>query len=146
MTRIHHANIRTADPVQSVAFYRILGLEHTGTLSMGPGYTLLYMTDGDGLALELVANDTTDPAYDRSAGSGHLAFEVDDLDATLTALRDAHGTEPESAPMHPGGREDLNKVAFVRDPDGVRLELLQSAWPIPADALPTELQTLGSQS
>lgn len=146
MTRIHHANIRTADPAKSVSFYRTLGLEHTGTLSMGPGYTLLYMTDGDGLALELVANDTTDPAYDRSPGSGHLAFEVDDLDATLAALRDAHGTEPEAEPMHPGGRTDLNKIAFVRDPDGVRLELLQTAWPIPSDPLPADLHTLGAPS
>lgn len=141
MGRLHHANIRVTDPAASLRFYRALGLEHTGTCSLGPGYTLLYLTDHDGLAIELVVNETTDPAYDRSPGSGHLGLEMDDLGTALGRLA-ALGVEPEAAPAHPAGRTDLNPVVFVRDPDGVRVELLQTPWPIPADPLPVELAHL----
>ena len=141
MGTLHHANIRITDPVASLGFYRALGLEHTGTLSLGPGYTLLYLTDQRGLAIELVLNETTDPAYDRSPGSGHLGFEVDDIDTVLARLADL-GVEPEAPPTHPGGRTDLNPIVFVRDPDGVRVELLQAPWPIPGDSLPQELAHL----
>ena len=50
MGRLHHANIRITDPAASLRFYQALGLEYAGTLSMGPGYTLLYLADGRGLA------------------------------------------------------------------------------------------------
>jgi lactoylglutathione lyase len=142
MTRFHHANIRIVDAAASLAFYRAIGLDHVGTLSLGPGYTLLFVGQPDGTAvLELVLNDTTDPAYDRSPGSGHIGIEVDDIEATLRALAEL-GVTPEAAPAHPGGRTDLGRIAFVRDPDGVRVELLQAEWPVPQDALPADV-TLG---
>jgi lactoylglutathione lyase len=141
MGRLHHANIRVTDPAASLRFYGALGLKHTGTCALGPGYTLLYLTDKEGLAIELVVNETTDPAYDRSPGSGHLGLEIDDLGAALGQLASL-GVEPEAAPAHPAGRTDLNPVVFVRDPDGVRIELLQTPWPIPSDALPAELAYL----
>lgn len=142
MTRIHHTNVRIQDAARSLAFYRTIGLEHTGTLSLGPGYTLLFMTDSAGIAIELVVNDTDDPNYDRSPGSGHLGFEVDDLDATLAELDTVLGTKAEVGPMVPGDRSDLRPVAFVRDPDGMRVELLQKPWPIPNDPLPAEFAAL----
>ena len=143
MSRIHHVNIRIVDAERSVAFYRALGLEITGTLALAPGYTLLFMGEQPGgeVALELVLNETTDSAYDRSVGSGHVGVEVDDLHATLATLA-AMGVVPEGAPAHPGDRNDLGLVAFVRDPDGVRVELLQSPWPIPQDALPEALASI----
>ena len=140
-SRVHHANIRITDATASLAFYRAIGLELVGTLALGPGYTLLFVGDqADGsAAVELVVNETTDPAYDRSPGSGHVGIVVDDLEATLAALHHL-GVEPEAAPAHPGGREDLGQVAFVRDPDGVRIELLQAPWPLPHDELPHEVR------
>lgn len=142
MTRLHHANVRITDAARSLQFYRTLGLEHLGTAALAPGYTLLYLGTESGTAtLELVVNDTTDPAYDRSPGSGHIGIEVDDLDATLAALS-ALGVEPEAPPSHPAGRTDFNPVAFVSDPDGVRVELLQAAWPVPRDELPEPVRGL----
>lgn len=139
MTRVHHANLRIRDAVRSMAFYRAVGLDHVGTVALAPGYTLLFLGDSaTGAALELVVNETTDPAYDRSPGSGHVGLEVDDLDAALGRLA-ALGYPPEGDPIHPGGRDDLGLVAFVRDPDGVRVELLQAPWPLPQDDLPTEV-------
>jgi lactoylglutathione lyase len=137
--RVHHANIRITDIDRSLAFYRALGLEAVGALALGPGYVLHYLGargSGAGQAvLELVVNETADPAYDRSPGSGHLGLEVDDIGTALTALA-ALGVEPEAAPAKPGGRGDLRPVVFVRDPDGVRVELLQAPWPVPRDELP----------
>ena len=133
-------NIRVADPERSLAFYRAVGLDLVGSLVLGPGYTLHYVgVPGGGphvAVLELVVNETTDPAYDRSPGSGHLGLEVDDLDAALAALATL-GVTPEGPPSRPGGRDDLRPVAFVGDPDGVRVELLQAPWPIPQDSLPS---------
>ncbi len=139
MARVHHANIRIRDAVASLAFYEAIGLHHVGTLALGPGYTLLFLGDADGGAvLELVVNDAADENYDRSPGAGHLGIEVDDVDAALARLS-ALGVTPEGAPVRPAGRADLNPVAFVRDPDGVRVELLQAPWPVPSDQVPEGL-------
>ncbi|WP_426321675.1 VOC family protein [Microbacterium sp. E-13] len=139
MPVVHHANIRIRDARASVGFYRALGFEHVGTLALGPGYTLLFLGDpAGGAVIELVVNDTTDPAYDRSSGSGHLGVEVEDIDASLTALS-ALGVVPEAPPASPAGRADLRPIAFVRDPDGTRVELLQRPWPLPSDPLPADL-------
>jgi lactoylglutathione lyase len=137
--KVHHANIRVADIGQSLAFYRALGLDRVGVLALGPGYVLHYLgaagAEPREAVLELVVNETTDPAYDRSPGSGHLGLEVDDIGAVLAVLAGL-GVQPEAPPSHPGGRADLHPVAFVRDPDGVRVELLQAPWPVPQDPAP----------
>ena len=137
--KVHHANVRIADLDRSLAFYRALGLEQVGVLGLGPGYVLHYLgapgSSPEQAVLELVVNETTDPSYDRSPGSGHLGLEVDDIDATLSSLSEL-GVQPEAPPSQPGGRSDLQPIAFVRDPDGVRVELLQAPWPVPQDELP----------
>lgn len=138
VSRVHHVNIRIRDARASLEFYGVLGLRHLGTAVLGPGYTLLYVGNADVGAIELVVNETADGSYDRSPGSGHIGIEVPDLDAALAELA-ALGVEPEAPPAHPAGRTDLGKVAFVRDPDGVRVELLQAPWPIPSDPVPEGL-------
>jgi lactoylglutathione lyase len=140
VARLHHTNIRVADPERSLAFYRAIGLRHVGTAALAPGYTLLYMAGDAGgePTIELVANDTDDPAYDRSPGANHIGIEVEDLDRVLAELA-AIGVEPEGPPSHPAGRTDLNPVAFVRDPDGVRVELLLAPWKTPRDEVPAPL-------
>jgi catechol 2,3-dioxygenase-like lactoylglutathione lyase family enzyme len=137
VARLHHANIRILEAKRSVAFYRAIGLRHVGTAALAPGYTLLFMASapGDEPTIELVVNDTDDPGYDRSSGAGHVGLEVEDLGQVLRALA-ALGVEPEGPPGYPAGRTDLNPVAFVRDPDGVRVELLQAPWRVPQDEIP----------
>jgi len=140
VARLHHANIRILDAKRSITFYRAIGLQHVGTAALAPGYTLLYLASahGDEPTIELVVNDTDDPDYDRSSGAGHVGLEVEDLDQVLSALA-ALGVEPEGPPSHPAGRTDLNPVAFVRDPDGVRVELVQAPWRVPHDEVPDVL-------
>ena len=61
--------------------------------------------------------------YDLGTGYGHIAIAVDDLDGTLTALKDEHGIEPERPPYQV--REGGSRICFVRDPDDYRIELIE---------------------
>jgi lactoylglutathione lyase len=83
--------------------------------------------------LELTVNrDRTEP-YELGTGYNHIALTVDDIDATLGDLA-AIGVEPEKPAYHPGGNEALPRIAFVADPDGYRVELIdKGAFPTPQD-------------
>jgi lactoylglutathione lyase len=125
-SQIHHTNIQVSDVARSLTFYDRLGLTLLGRLRLD--HVVLYYVgcpDGDVL-LELADN----PALtERVPGSGHVALVVDDLDALLDRLA-AKGIVPESAPFHPAGRDEL-RICFVRDPDGVRIELIDGEFAIP---------------
>ena len=73
----------------------------------------------DGLLLELLAFDRTAPAASRvlnEPGLTHLSVFVDDLDATLAAVKECGGRV----------RDDTNigVAVFVEDPDGQAIELI----------------------
>src|ERR671938_680279 len=85
------------------------------TVFMGlPGY---------GCRLELTYNHGVD-SYDLGTGYNHIALTVDDLDATLENLA-GKGIEPEKPPYRV--REGGNRICFVRDPDGYRIEVIERA-------------------
>lgn len=72
--------------------------------------------------------------YDLGEGYNHVALTVDDLDATLATLREQLGVEPEKPAYRPGDRDDLPRIAFVADPDGYRIELIDGgAFATPQD-------------
>ena len=50
---------------------------------------------------------------------------MEDIDAALSDLA-AIGVEPEKPAYHPGGNEALPRIAFVADPDGYRVELIDN--------------------
>ena len=130
-SHVHHANIQVKDASASLAFYRKLGLELLGCLRLDP-VTLYYLgRPGEGAVFELAANPGLES---RHPGSGHLAIAVEDLDRLLSELAQS-GIEPERPPFHPGDRPDL-RVCFVVDPDGIRVELIDGALPVPQDELP----------
>ncbi len=53
--------------------------------------------------------------------------------ALLASLAEL-GVQPEKPPYRPGGREDLPNIAFVADPDGYRIELIDGgAFATPQD-------------
>jgi lactoylglutathione lyase len=76
----------------------------------------------DGARLELTYNFGVD-SYDLGTGYNHIAVTADDLDATLERLA-AEGIEPEKPPYTV--REGGSRLCFVRDPDGYRIELIES--------------------
>ena len=60
--------------------------------------------------------------YEPGTAYGHIAIAAQDLDATLGALAES-GIEPERPPYTI--REGGNRICFVRDPDGYRIELVE---------------------
>ena len=60
--------------------------------------------------------------YDLGTGYGHIAIGVDDLDETLARLKE-QGIEPERPPYQV--REGGSFIAFVRDPDDYRVEIIE---------------------
>ena len=131
--RYVHTCLRVRDPEASVRFYGALGFEPRGRLNFESAYNLYMGLPGDGDVLELTVNRGHDEPYDLGTGYNHMALTVDDVEAVLRDLEPL-GVQPEKPPYHPGGREDLPLIAFVADPDGYRIELIDGgAFATPQD-------------
>jgi lactoylglutathione lyase len=128
-----HTCLRVRDPDASVRFYGALGFEQRGRLNFASAYNVYLGLPGDGDRLELTVNVGREEPYDLGEGYNHVAVTVDDIDAQLATLAEI-GVEPEKPPYHPGGRDDLPRIAFVADPDGYRVELIDGgAFATPQD-------------
>ena len=120
MSHFVHTCIRVRDPEASVAFYRKLGFEPRGRLNFSTAYNIYMGLPGGGDVLELTVNVGQDEPYDLGTGYNHMAVAVEDIHATIQQL----GVAPEKPPSHPRDREELPQIAFVADPDGYRIELI----------------------
>lgn len=131
-----HTCLRVRDIDASVEFYEALGFERRGRLQFERAYNVYLGLPGDGDKIELTVNIGRSEPYDLGDGYNHLAIAVDEIEEVLARLAEI-GTEPESPPYHPGEREDLPLIAFVADPDGYRVELIDGgAFETPQDSLP----------
>jgi lactoylglutathione lyase len=119
-----HTCYRITDPERAVAFYEALGFEKRRELPIRDEAVNIFMgLPGDGDRLELTYNfETPEGGYDVGTGYGHIALTVDDLDATLDALKQ-QGIEPERPPY--SVREGGSRICFLRDPDSYRIELIE---------------------
>jgi lactoylglutathione lyase len=120
---IVHTCYRIGDPERSIAFYEALGLEKRRELPIGDEAVnyFLGVPGAGGPELELTYNLGVS-SYEIGGGYGHVALEVDNLDATLARLSFEHGIEPERPPYRVSEKGSL--ICFVRDPDGYRIELI----------------------
>jgi len=118
-----HTCVRVRDIDASVRFYEALGFERRGKLDFGQAYNIYMGLPGDGDRLELTVNVGREEPYALGEGYNHFAITVEDLDGLLGRLAEL-GVEPEKPPYQPGGRDDLPRIAFVADPDGYRIELI----------------------
>ena len=121
--RYVHTCLRVRDAEASARFYEALGFEPRGRLNFESAYNLYFGLPGDGDVLELTVNRGHQEPYDLGTGYNHMAVAVDDINAALADLEPL-GVQPEKPPYHPGGRDDLPLIAFVADPDGYRIELV----------------------
>ncbi len=123
--RLIHTCYRIGDIDRSVAFYNALGFEEVGRLPIRDEAINVFMNipgDGDMPKLELTYNFGVD-SYDLGTGYNHIAVSVEDLDGTLARLAE-QGIAPEKPPYTV--REGGNRLCFVRDPDGYRIELIEA--------------------
>lgn len=120
-----HTCYRILDIDRSVAFYRALGFDEIRRAPIRDEAINVFMglpDDGPEPRLELTHNfDRTEP-YEIGTGYGHIAITTPDLDGTLAQLAQ-QGIEPERPPYTV--RDGGNRLCFVRDPDGYRVELIE---------------------
>jgi lactoylglutathione lyase len=120
-----HTCYRITDIDRSVAFYNALGFEEIGRFPIRDEAINVFMNqpeDGDSPRLELTFNVGRTEPYEIGTGYGHIAITAADLDGTLAALKE-QGIEPERPPY--SVREGGNRLCFVRDPDGYRIEIIE---------------------
>jgi lactoylglutathione lyase len=120
--------LRVGDLERSLGFYTdVLGMRLLRRKDYPGGrFTLAFVGYGDEsdtTVLELTHNWDT-PSYDLGGGYGHIAIGVDDIHATCTAIASRGGrVVREPGPMKHGS----TVIAFVEDPDGYKVELIQMA-------------------
>ena len=127
MATFLHTMVRITDPERSRAFYEALGFRFSRDMDIVRDGQLeatnyFYSIGVHENVLELTFNHDG-RTYEIGTAYGHIAIGVEDLDATLSALRD-QGIEPERPPYTV--REGGNRLCFVRDPDDYRVEIIES--------------------
>jgi lactoylglutathione lyase len=126
MVEFLHTMVRITDPERSRVFYEALGFRFSREMDIVRDGSLeatnyFFSLGGQEDVLELTYNHDG-RTYELGTAYGHIAVGADDLVATLARLKE-QGIEPERAPyqVRAGGAF----IAFVRDPDGYRIELIE---------------------
>ena len=124
--RILHTMIRVADLERSIGFYTdVLGMTLLRRNDYPGGrFTLAFVGYGpetEGAVIELTHNWNV-THYELGTGFGHIALGVDDIYATCERIRAAGARiTREPGPMKHG----TTVLAFVEDPDGYKIELIE---------------------
>ena len=124
--RLLHTMLRVGNLEESLKFYcEILGMKLLRRKDYPGGeFTLAFVGYGDEsdhTVLELTYNWGTEK-YDLGNAYGHIALGVDDIYATCNMIHDRGGkVVREPGPMKHGS----TVIAFVEDPDGYKVELIQ---------------------
>jgi len=121
-----HTMVRVTDIEASLGFYRdALGLELLSRRDFPQGrYTLVFLAAPGDLAAQVELTHNWDPeAYTGGRNFGHLAYAVDDIYAACRRLME-HGVTIRRPPRD-------GRMAFVRSPDEISIELLQAGGALP---------------
>jgi lactoylglutathione lyase len=137
--RYLHTMVRVTDLEQSLDFYcNKLGLKQVRRIDNEAGRFSLVFVAPEGqedCAIELTYN--WDPElYTGGRNFGHVAYEVDDIYALCARLRDAGVTI--NRPPRDG------KMAFIRSPDNISVELLQKGNALPKAEPWASMQNTGA--
>ena len=124
--RYLHTMVRVTNLEQSLDFYcNKLGLKEVRRIDHEAGrFTLVFVAapGQEDCAIELTHNWDPEP-YTSGRNFGHVAYEVDDIYGLCARLRDAGVTI--NRPPRDG------KMAFIRSPDDISIELLQKGAALP---------------
>ena len=127
MSSYLHTMVRVKNLDASLAFYRLLGLRELRRKDVPDGkYTLAFVGYDDNehgqAEIELTYNWGEDSGYEVGTGFGHFAVGVSDVTAITEQVRAGGGkVTREPGPVKFG----TTFIAFVEDPDGYKIELIQ---------------------
>ncbi len=128
MTKYLHTMIRVSDPDATIRVFDLIGVKETRRFDNEAGrFTLIFLAaPGQQGIAEVELTHNWDPEeYRGGRNFGHLAFGVENIYETCQRLMDAGITI--NRPPRDG------RMAFVRTPDNISIELLQAG-----DALPPQ--------
>ena len=136
-----HTMIRVYDIDAALTFFCDgLGLKEVRRRESERGrFTLIFLETGspsDSAQLELTYNWDESDVYSEARNFGHLAFEVNDIYATCMHLMNMHITI--ARPPRDG------RMAFVRSPDHISIELLQKGEALTPCEPWLSMQNIGS--
>ncbi|EKO3474524.1 lactoylglutathione lyase [Vibrio fluvialis] len=125
--RILHTMLRVGDLDRSIEFYtQVMGMKLLRKNENAEyKYTLVFLGYGDeseGAVIELTYNWGVE-SYDMGNAYGHIAIGADDIYATCDAIKAAGGNVTREPGPVKGG---TTHIAFVKDPDGYMVELIQN--------------------
>ena len=120
-----HSMIRVKDLSNSIKFYRdTLGLKLIRTKDYpNERFSLYFFAADEGQAEIELTHNWDDMEYSNGNTFGHLAFLVDDIYYTCSSLQE-NGVEILRPPRD-------GHMAFVKDPNGISIELLQRGQSLP---------------
>ena len=133
-----HTMVRVSDLAKSLAFYcDALGLREVRRQDNESGrYTLVFLAaPGDEDAQVELTHNWDPEAYGIGRAFGHLAYAVDDIYAACQRLMD-HGVTINRPPRD-------GRMAFVRSPDNISIELLQAGDALPPRAPWKDMPNVG---
>ncbi len=115
-----HTMIRVSDPVATIGFFNLLGLEEIRRFDNEAGrFSLIFLAaPGDEEAQIELTHNWDESGYGEGRNFGHVAYAVDDIYAACQRLADGGVTI--NRPPRDG------RMAFVRSPDNISVELLQA--------------------
>ena len=124
--RILHTMLRVGDLQRSIDFYTgLLGMTLLRTVDRPEQqYTLAYLGYGSNpehAELELTYNYGVE-RYELGSAYGHIAIAAYDIRATCEDIKSAGGTVTREPGPVKGGN---TMIAFVQDPDGYKIELIE---------------------
>ena len=126
--RLLHTMLRVGDLQRSIDFYtQVMGMQLLRTTERPEQqYSLAFVgygTNPEHAEIELTYNHDVD-SYDLGKGYGHIALGVPDVAAACEKIKAAGGVVTREAGPVKGG---TTVIAFVRDPDGYQIELIERA-------------------
>lgn len=121
-----HTMLRVSDPDATIRFFELLGLKELRRSDHEAGrFTLIFMAvPGNEEAQIELTHNWDEAGYTGGRNFGHVAYAVDDIYATCERL--AAGGVVINRPPRDG------RMAFVKTPDGISVELLQAGGALPA--------------
>jgi lactoylglutathione lyase len=120
-----HTMIRVSDPDETVRFFNLLGLEEVRRMDSEQGrFSLIFLAaPGDEDSQIELTHNWDEKGYGGGRNFGHVAYAVDDIYETCRHLMD-NGVTINRPPRD-------GRMAFVRTPDNISIELLQSGPALP---------------